>query len=608
MLVRTPGIHLRAVVLWIAAALAVACGGGPSDAPPYEDPHPLPEEPLVVEAPEIGAHGGRFVIAQSNGPRTFNMMMANETSSTDITQNLFIGLAGFDNQTQRETPMLAKDWSVAPDNLTWTFNLRRGARFSDGQPSTSADVLFSFELALDPVLHPSVQDLLIMDGKPWQVTAPDSYTVVIRTPAPNAMVVALASAVYVMPKHILEPLYRGGNFASAYSVNTPPEQLVSSGPFRLVQYIANERVILGRNPYWFGVDKEQKRLPYLEELVFTVVPDQDAADLQFRAGQLDGLDNVKPENYTWYEENQQRGNFTLHDLGPALNTNFFWFNLGRVRQASAGRRVGEPHVGALKYSWFSNPVFRRAVSMAVDRDAMIRSIFFGDAVKNWSQQTPASRVWHSADITRFDYNPDESRRLIASLGWADRNGDGFVEDRAGNTVNFSLKTNSDNRMRVSMANFIRDDLAKVGIRVTLTPIDFNTLVTNLRDDYQYEAALLGLQTGVPPDPGMGQNVWRSSGRTHYWNPQQPKPETPQEARIDQLMDVIVGNPDLAARQTAWKEIENTINDQAWLIWLPTLTAKLPVSNRFGNIQPSVIPHRIIWNIDRVFLRSRAGQN
>jgi peptide/nickel transport system substrate-binding protein len=605
---RIAGISLRALSLALLIPFAAACGGGRSEAPPYEDPHPLPEEPLVVQAESIGAHGGRFVLGQASGPRTFNMMMANETSSTDITQNMFVGLAGFDNATQRETPLLAKTWSVADDKLTWTFNLRRGAKFSDGRPITSADVLFSFQLAYDEVLHPSVQDLLIMNGKRWEVTAPDDYTVVIKTPEPNAMTVALASAVYVMPKHVLEPVYKAGNFAAAYNVNTPPDQLVVSGPFRLVSYTANERVVLGRNPYWFGVDAKQQRLPYLDELVFTVVPDQDAADLQFRAGQLDGLDNVKPENYTWYEENQQAGNFTLYNLGPALNTNFFWFNLGKVRQPSPGKRVGEPHVGAAKYAVFNNPVFRRAVSMAVDREAMIKSIFFGDAVKNWSQQTAASKLWHSPDVTKFDFNPDESRRLLASLGWTDRNGDGFLEDRSGTTIGFTLKTNSDNRMRVSMANFIRDDLAKVGIRVTLAPVDFNTLVVNLRDDFQYEAALLGLQTGVPPDPGMGQNVWRSSGRTHYWNPQQPKPETPQEARIDQLMDVIVGTPDLPTRQNAWKEVENTINEQAWLIWLPTITAKLPLSNRFGNVQPSVIPHRLIWNSDRIYLRSRAGQN
>ena len=69
-----------------------------------------------------------------------------------------------------------------------------------------------------------------------------------------------------------------------------------------------------------------------------------------------------------------------------------------------------------------------------------------------------------------------------------------------------LKTNSSNALRVSMANFIRDDLAKVGIRMTLTPIDFNTLITNIIDNFQYEAILLGFQSGVPPTPFSGQNV------------------------------------------------------------------------------------------------------
>lgn len=609
MTARIAGLSMRTLALALLIPFAAACGGRSGSSAPYEDPHPLPEEPLVIDAPEIGAHGGRFVIGVTNGPRTFNMIMANEVSTNDITRrNMFIALADFDNARQQEVPMLAKDWSMADDQLTWTFNLRRGAKFSDGHPITSADVVFSFDVVLDETLHPAAQDGLITNGRKWEVTAPDDYTVIIKTPEPNAMVVSLASSVYVMPKHILEPAFRSGNFASAYSVSTPPDQVVTSGPFRLVSYTANERVVLGRNPYWFGVDARHQRLPYLDELVFTVVPDQDAAHLQFSSGRVDGIERPKPENYTWYEENQTRGNFTLYDLGPEMNSQMFWFNVSKVRQASAGKRVGDPNVDRVKYAWFSNPVFRRAVSMAVDRDAMIQSIYFGDAVKNWSTMTPGNKLWYYPDVVKYDYNPDEARRLLASLDYRDRNGDGLLEDPQGNTISFTLRTNSDNRLRVGMANFVRDDLAKVGIRVLLTPVDFNTLVTNLRDDFQYEAALLGLQTGVPPDPGMGQNVWRSSGLTHFWNPRQPKPETPQEARIDQLMDVIMGNPDHEARLAAWQEAQDIANEQAWFIWLPTPVAKLPLSNRFGNVQPSIIPHRLIWNIDRVYLKSRAGEN
>ena len=585
----------------MTAACSGSSGRTETQAALVREQKPLPAEPRVEQLDSVGSYGGRFVLGQTSGPKTFNAMMASETSSTDITGNLFIGLADFDNEKQIDKPGLATSWDVGADGLTWTFHLRKGAAFSDGHAITSADVLFSFEVAYDDKVHPSVQDLLITNGQRWKVSAPDASTFVITLPAPSAMLVPTAGSVKIMPKHVLEAPFRAGAFASAYGVNTPPSQLVTSGAWRLKQYAPGEKTVLEPNPYWFGVDQKQQRLPYLDELVFLEVPDQDAADLKFRAGQIDGLDNVKPENYQWYAENQQQNNYTLYDLGPALASNFFWFNLNTVKKADKGT-VGAPVIDAVKYAWFNNATFRRAVSMAVDRDAMIPSIFFGDAVKNWSTSSPGSKLWYTPEVVKYDFNLDESKRLLASLGWKDTNGDGVLEDTAGQTVSFTMKTNSDNKTRVGMANFIRDDLAKVGIKVTLVPVDFNTLITNLRDDFQYDTILLGLQSGVPPDPAMGQNVWRSSGRSHNWNISQRQPETPQEARIDALMDTLVASSDDTVRKTAWTEVQNIVNEQAWMIWLPTIKAKLPLRNRFGNAKPSVIPHRLIWNIDTVFVK------
>ncbi len=605
---RVVGIRaLAALACALAFGMTAACGGSSSgggtkpQAALAREPKPLPEEPRVEQLATVGTYGGRFVLGQTSGPKTFNAMMASETSSTDITGNLFIGLADFDNETQTDKPGLARSWEVGPDGLTWTFHLRKGAAFSDGHPITSADVLFSFEVAYDDKVHPSVQDLLITNGKRWQLSAPDAFTFVITLPAPSSMLVPTAGSVKVMPKHVLEAPFRAGEYAAAYGVNTPPAQLVTSGAWRLKQYLPGEKTVLEPNPYWFGVDQQQQRLPYLDELVFLEVPDQDAADLKFRAGQIDGLDNVKPENYQWYAENQQQNDYTLYDLGPALASNFFWFNLNTVKKAEKGK-VGAPVVDAVKYGWFNNATFRRAVSMAVDREAMIPSIFFGDAVKNWSTSSPGSKLWYTPEVVKYDFNLDEAKRLLAGLGWKDSNSDGVLEDTSGQTVSFTMKTNSDNKTRVGMANFIRDDLAKVGIKVTLVPVDFNTLITNLRDDFQYDTILLGLQTGVPPDPAMGQNVWRSSGRSHNWNISQLKPETPQEARIDALMDTIVASNDYRVRKQAWTDVQNIVNEQAWMIWLPTIKAKIPLRNRFGNTKPSVIPHRLIWNIDTVFVK------
>ena len=607
---RTVSLHNRLLVAVLLTVVAVTgCRRRAAEVSEYTDPHPLPEEPLVIDAPSIGKHGGRFVFAETSNPRTFNGMMANEVSSTDITtRNLFTTLLDYDNGTQKFVPMLAKSWEVAPDGLTWTFHLRRGAKFSDGHPITAEDVLFSAQVALDPVLHPAVQDQLQLDGKPFEFSAPDPYRVVLKTPKPFGTVLVSLGSLTIYPKHIAEPVYKSGNFASMYNVGTPPNQIVTSGPWKVQQYIPGERTVLTRNPYWFGVDNAGKRLPYLNELVFLVVPDQDAADLKFRAGELDALDNVKPENYRYYEDNQAKGNYTLHSLGPENNSRFFWFNLNKVQPplkgetSPPGKRVGDTYVEPAKYVLFSNPVFRRAVSMAIDRDAMIRSIFYGEGSKSWSISGPSNKEWYTPDLVHYDYNVGESKRLLASIGLKDGDGDGILEDARGNPVGFQLKTNADNVMRVATANFIRDDLAKVGIRVALTPLDFNSIVTNIRSDFQYEAVLLGTQSGVPPDPANAQNLLRSSGLSHYWFVRQQKPASPEEAEIDRLVDRLVASLDLAERKAIWKQIQNIWNEQAWSIWLPILNVKIPMSNRFGNAQPSIMAHRLIWNIDRVYVK------
>jgi peptide/nickel transport system substrate-binding protein len=596
-------VRLNLLVLVALAAIAAAgCNRRAAPAAEYKDAVPLPAEPLVYNVPTIGRYGGRFVFGETSNPKTFNALMANEQSSTDITGRLFFALVDFDNISQKTSAGLAKSWDTASDGLTWTFHLRKDARFSDGHPITSEDVLFDFRIVYDEVLHPSVQDLLKLNGTPFDISAPDPFTVVVKTPSPIATLLNAVGSVPIMPKHVLEAPFKDGTFASAYNVSTPPDKIVTSGPWRVTQYVPGEKTVLGRNPYWFGVDQEGHRLPYLNELVFVTVPDQDALDLKFRSGELHGLDNAKPENYRWYQDHQQEGNFTLYDIGPDINTNFFWFNLNKVQKPTPGRRPGDPFVDAVKYAWFKNPVFRRAVSMAIDRDAMIPSIFFGQGYKNFSLATDANKVWHNPDLVHDDYDIEGSKKLFASLGWKDTNGDGVLEDGQGHPISFTMKTNSDNVLRIGMANFIKDDLAKVGIKLTLVPVDFNTLIVNLRNDFDYDAILLGLQSGVPPDPSQMQNVWRSRGLTHEWFINQQKPDTPEEARIDRLMDVIVTNLDPAERKKAYKEVETIANQQAWMIWLPIRRQKLPISNRFGNLQPSVLPHRILWNIDRVFVK------
>jgi peptide/nickel transport system substrate-binding protein len=596
-------------VAWAFALLMTAglsgCGGKAGSTGSFKDEHPLPQDTMTVAMAEAGTYGGRFILPQTIGPKTFNAPMANETSSSDVTERLFCGLANFDNATQTDVPELAKSYEMSPDGKTWTFHLRHGAAFSDGHPITAEDVLFSFAIAYDDSLHPSIQDLIKLEGKKFEVNAPDSYTVVVQIPHPYAIMVPACGSVKIMPKHVLGPRLADRTYASAYNVSTPPDSLVTSGPWRLKQYVPGEKTVLTRNPYWFGVDARGQRLPYLDELIYLIVPDQDAADLKFRSGEVDGIENVKPENYQWYKDNAAKQNFTLYDLGPALTTNFFWFNLNKVREAKPGKPVGSPWVGAKAYAWFNDVRFRRAVSKAIDRDGIIQSAYYGEGVKNWSLMTAGNKLWYSPDVKGDDYDLEGAKKLLAEIGMKDRNGDGIVEDAHGNKVSFGMKTNGDNKIRMSMASFIKDDLAKVGIEVIPSGADFNTLISNTRSDFQYESMLLGLGSAVPPDPAMGQNAYRSSGLTHYWNIKQPKPETQAEADIDRLIEENASTNDMTERRRAYRQIETILNDQCWIEWMPVLKAKLPVRNKFGNLSPSIIPHRLLWNIDRVYLKPTA---
>lgn len=597
-------LHAPFLRLLIPALLAGGCSVTNSG-PGGHAKIPLPPDTMTVATDQIGHKGGRFVMAVTNPPKTFNPITANEASSADVNERMYVGLGEYDNVLRVDRPMLAKNWEVSPDSLTWTFHLRRGLRFSDGHPLTAADVLFSFEVVNDSLIHPSIQDLVRIDGKPLEISAPDSMTVVVRTPRRHTLLIPAVSSVRVIPRHILEPAFRAGTFKSVYGTATAPESIVTSGPWRLKQYVPGEKTVLEPNPYWFGVDAKGTRLPYLDELVYVLVPDQSTAVFKFKAGEVDALENVKPEDYQGYQDGQKAGNYTLYDLGPSLNAACIWFNLNRVQEPVAGHKVGEPWVSRTQYAWFSDPRFRRAVSMALDRDAMIRSAYFGRGSKNWSPITPGIQAWYDPALTGPDYDPEGARRLLAEIGMKDRNGDGVIEDAGGHKVSFTLKTNGDNATRVAMANFTRDDLAKVGIECTIQTLEMNSLLTNIRKDFDYQAMLLGYGSAVPPDPGMAPNVYLSRGTTHFWNLQQRRPETRGEAAMDSLIGVIMTQADPATRKQAYQSILRIWNGEVYTIWLPIPLIQVPVRNTFGNVHPTIIPHRLLWNIDRVFALSKA---
>jgi peptide/nickel transport system substrate-binding protein len=598
----------------LAVLLLAGCGKAPAGRSAFVDRNPLPSDTMIVRMDEPGEYGGRFIVGATSSPKTFNALVANEQNSNDVCNLIYDSLTGTDNATQEDVPALAKSWEWSSDGCTVTFLLRRGAKFSDGHPVSAEDVKFSFDVATDDSLPTVGKDgLTYVDpatgtSTKFRFQVLDSMHFSVTSPRPYAMMLSAVGAVRILPRHVLESAWKSGDFASAYGVGTPPAELVTGGPWRVSEFVPDQKVVLTRNPWWYGVDAKGRRLPYMDEIVFLIVRDQNVAAMKFHAGEIDALDNVRPEDYRGYEAAREKEKYALHDIGPSLNTNFLWFNLNLAKGDSAGVRAGQPMVGAVKYGWFNNPVFRRAVSMAIDRDALIRGPFRGYAIKNWQLLTKGNHAWHDTTITGADYDPEAARKLLAGLGWRDRNADSVLEDTKGNPVRFSMMTNADNTVRKDMLALIVNDLAKVGVQVTPAPLEMSTLVGHIRGDLQYDACLLGLGSASPADPGMYPNVIKSGGLTHYWRIRQPKPSTPEEARMDALFERNVYTADAAIRHRTYHDIADLMNQQTWFVWLPTQLVKLPVRSRFGNVHPTPVPPRLLWNIDRVFVRQGAEAN
>ena len=287
---------------------------------------PLPEPPAVANC-EPGTYGGRLVIATFGDPKTFNPITANEGSSQDIYRFLFASLTDLDAPTQELKPSLAESWSVEKDQKTWTFKLRKGVKWSDGHPFTADDVIFTWnDVIYNKAIDNVTVDLFLIDGKDFAVTKVDDYTVRVVTPDIYAPFAEAWGGTSILPKHALAKAVAEKRFESAYGINTKPEEIVGCGPFKLKEFKPGQLTLLERNPHYFVVDKKGQRLPYLDNVIYTVVPDMNATSLRFLKGESDVNEMVRPDEFEKYKADADKGKFTLLELGIGLERGFLWFN------------------------------------------------------------------------------------------------------------------------------------------------------------------------------------------------------------------------------------------------------------------------------------------
>jgi peptide/nickel transport system substrate-binding protein len=591
----------QTAVLFAAAFLFFAgCGKKTETAPekPAAD-YPLPEPPVVVDC-EPGNLGGRFVIAEVSDPKTFNPITENEGSSLDILRMMFWTLLNVESPTQDLKPGLAESWTNSPDGKTWTIKLRKNLKWSDGEPLTTDDVLFTCnDVIFNPKIDNVTRDSFMINGQPFVAKKIDDLTFQIVTPEIYApFLTTFAASVNILPKHILAKAVADGTFTSAYGINSDPATVVGSGPYRLKEYKAAQYTRLERNPYFCEVDKKGQRLPYFDEVIFTVVPNMNAMSLRQLSGESDADDNIYAYEYEHFKDEEKKGKFKLLEPGIPTETSFFWFN----QNTNVNHKTGQPIVDPIKLKWFRNTKFRQAVSYAIDREAIIKSVDSGRAIPAYGFETPGNKKWFNPNTQTFPHDLDKAKALLKEIGIEQRNGDDFATDADGNKIEFVLNSNTGNETRAKVAVLVANDLQNLGFKVTFQPIEFNTLITKIDDTHDYECVLLGLYaTGT--DPSLGMNVIKSSGYTHQWFPRQTAPSTDWEARIDYLMDAQNKTLDVAERKKDYDEVQAILGEQQPMIFTRTPMYYAAIRADVGNVRPTALSiYRATWNLEELYFK------
>jgi len=354
-------------------------------------------------------------------------------------------------------------------------------------------------------------------------------------------------------------------------------------------YTPGERILFLRNPNYWKVDAAGNRLPYLARYVHLIVPNLDASRLKFEAGETDVYD-IRPREFSEFKANERAGNYTVLEAGPAASTEFVVFN-----QNPAG-------IKAPKLSWFSNAKFRQAISYAIDRNAISNQVYGGRARPQYGPITPANKIFFNGKTKQYPYDPARAEALLAEAGFK-KGPDGALRDAQGNVVEFTLSTNADNNDRVAIGNLFRQDMAKLGINVSFAPEAFNTLVGRLVGTFNWEAIIIGLTGSL--DPHQSQNVWKSPGSLHMWQPKQPSPATPWETEIDRLFDAGATTVDQKKRTQFYNRWQEIAGDEQPIIYFVNIQTAYAARNTLDNIRPApfaAILGITVWNIAQIFYK------
>ena len=550
---------------------------------------------LQSQAP-VGKFGGEIHASTiGEGPKTFNPFNSKDNISSLMSDIMYDGLLSTDAETGKPIPKLAKSFEIIGND--YIIHLRRGAKWSDGKEITADDVVFTWQnIIFDGFGNTSTRDSLVIDGKLPTVEKIDQYTVKFSTIKPFAPFIRMLST-SIAPKHVFEPAVKKGKdyFYTFLSTNTDPKTFVTSGAFRLKEYVPAQRVVFERNPDYYIINKNNEKLPYLNRLVYYIVGDLNNEVLKFEGGELDVI-NLQGANVARFKEREVHSDYKIYNLGPNTGTMFLSMNLNDRKN-----KDGKFYVNPMKQRWFRDVNFRLACDYAIDRKNMVLNIANGLGEPLYTAESLNS-IFLNKKLEPYPKNPEKSKEYLKKSGfyWDKK---GHLLDKYGNHVEFDLLTNAGNTEREAIGVMVKQDLEDLGMKVNFKPVEFNTLVNKLVNTLDWDMVIMGL-TGSPLEPNGGKNVWMSDGTLHMFNQRLEGDENSSRFDWEKEIDDVYVKGALATsfkeRKKYYDEYQRIAYEQKPFIYIYSPIIITAIRTKFKNIFPSALTG-ITYNLEEIYI-------
>ncbi len=466
-----------------------------------------------ASAAPSGTAGGTFIEGTINDMRTVNPWKAIESPEYEVLALNFDLLENFDKSTLQASPGVATSWTQSPDGLSWTFDIRQGMTWQDGQPFTANDIAFTYNKTIDCNLGNSL-DYLVPDFTE-SITAPSPTQLVWTTNKPTSAPIR-PPWVYIAPEHIWGK-------SSCDDIKKAPffedgKPMVGSGPFQLTEWNKGQDWTMTANPnYWGGA-------PHISQFKVVLYDNSEAMVTALKQGEIDYTNLGSVDLFNELQSSGGADGITTH-VGPAVTFGQMSFNMCDPTSPTAAPYCkNNPGSGnpALR-----DPAVRTAIAWAIDRQTIVDKVLAGYGEPGTTIVPPFSSFYHwqpTADET-IGFNLDTAKQMLADAGFKDTDNNGIVNDpKTGQDLNLRLILRSQSDVGARLGTYITGWLKQIGIATTSEVVGDGKLVSAWLDN-DYDLYVWGW--GPDPDPDFILSTFTSSqcgtwSDTCYSNPQYDK--------------------------------------------------------------------------------------